>query len=48
MSASVSDEPPMMQRLYDNIWLLAVSAIVFFAVIYLGWGLMDILSVPAR
>lgn len=38
----------MMQRLYNRIWLLAAAAIVFFAVVYLGWGLLDILSVPAR
>lgn len=38
----------MMQRLYNRIWLLAALAIVFFAVVYVGWGVADILSVPAR
>ena len=48
MSASSPEEIPMMQRLYNRIWLLAAAAMVFFLVVYVGWGLMDILSVPAR
>lgn len=48
MSASPPEEIPMMQRLYNRIWLLAAAAMVFFLVVYVGWGLMDILSVPAR
>lgn len=38
----------MMQRLYDRIWLLALLGLVFFFVVYVGWGMLDILSVPAR
>ena len=48
MSASPPEEIPMMQRLYNRIWLLAAAAMLFFLVVYVGWGLMDILSVPAR
>lgn len=49
MTAAETDEPiPFMQRLYDNIWLLAIIALVFFAVSYVGWGLVDIYSVPTR
>jgi len=48
MSAPPSEEIPVMQRLYNRIWLLAAAAFVFFAVVYVGWGLVDILSVPAR
>jgi len=47
MSAGSTDVP-LMQQLYNRIWLLALAAIVFFAVVYVGWGLLDILSVPAR
>lgn len=39
---------PTMQRLYNRIWLLAAAAIVFFLVAYVGWGLLDILSLPVR
>lgn len=48
MSTSPPEEVPMMQRLFDRIWLLAAAAIVFFAVVYVGWGLVDIISVPPR
>ena len=48
MSDQHTEEIPMMQRLYNRIWLLAAAGIIFFFVVYLGWGLIDILSVPAR
>jgi len=47
MSTPTSDAP-FMQRLYDRIWLLAAAAIVFFAVAYVGWGALDVLTLPAR
>lgn len=47
MTAAQSDEQiPFMQRLYNRIWLLAIVALVFFALSYVVWGLMDIYSVP--
>lgn len=36
----------MMQRLYDRIWLLALAALLFWALSYVVWGLLDIFSVP--
>ena len=47
-NSATPEEIPMMQRLYNRIWLLAALALAFFAVVYVGWGLIDILSVPAR
>lgn len=35
-----------MQRLYNRIWLLAAAALAFFAVAYVGWGAIDLLSLP--
>lgn len=43
-----SGDVPLMQQLYNRIWLLAIAAMVFFIVVYVGWGLIDIISVPAR
>ncbi|WP_195892481.1 hypothetical protein [Halopiger goleimassiliensis] len=40
------DEIPFMQRLYDRIWLLAAASLLFFAVSYVGWGLIDLLTLP--
>ena len=48
MSAPTTEDVPVMQRLYNRIWLLAIAAMVFFLVVYVGWGLVDILSVPSR
>ena len=39
-------ETPLPQRVYDSIWLLALAALVFWALSYVVWGLLDILSVP--
>lgn len=41
-------DTPTLQRLYDSIWLLAIAALIFFAISYVGWGMIDILSAPAR
>jgi hypothetical protein len=43
-----TDSMPFMQRLYNRIWLLAAAAMLFFLLSYVGWGLLDILSIPAR
>jgi len=47
-ATSDGGEIPAMQRLYNRIWLLAAAAIVFFLVAYVGWGLLDLLSLPVR
>ncbi|MCK6370739.1 MAG: hypothetical protein L6Q83_05295 [Gammaproteobacteria bacterium] len=41
------DEPiPFMQRLMDNHFLLLFLGVASPAVVYLIWGIMDIISVP--
>ena len=40
-------EIPLGQRLYDNWLLLMVAGIVIMAVIYTGWGLWEISTLPA-
>lgn len=44
---SASDEIPLMQRLYNRIWLLAILATIFFFVTYLGWAMIDLAAVPS-
>lgn len=41
-----SESAPVMQRLYDRIWLLAAAALAFFALSYVAWGWIDVFSVP--
>ena len=39
---------PMMQKLLDNPFLLLFIGVASPAVLYLGWGLMEIVTIPAR
>ncbi|HMN07198.1 MAG TPA: hypothetical protein PKC83_00300 [Gemmatimonadaceae bacterium] len=39
--------PPLMQRLFDNVFLLLGLGIVVMFVVYTGWGMWEILSMPA-
>ena len=37
---------PLGQRLYDNWLLLMIAGIVIMVVIYTGWGLFEIATMP--
>ena len=39
--------PPLFQRLYDNVFLLLALGIVVMLVVYTGWGMWEILTMPA-
>jgi hypothetical protein len=47
MASTNQDEGPLLQRVYDRIWLLAIAALLFWALTYVVWGLLDIFSIPA-
>jgi hypothetical protein len=40
------DEIPLGQRLYDNWILLMIAGLLIMGVIYTGWGLWEITSMP--
>jgi hypothetical protein len=42
----VPEPVPLGQRLFDNIFLLLVVGIGVMAVLYTGWGLWEILTLP--
>ncbi|MEH6569576.1 MAG: hypothetical protein V7709_10895 [Halioglobus sp.] len=43
------NEPvPMMQKLLDNPFLLLFLGVASPAVLYLGWGIMEIVTIPMR
>lgn len=42
-----SEPIPLMQRLFDNIWLLLILGVVIMFVVYTGWGMWEILTMPA-
>jgi hypothetical protein len=39
---------PMMQKLLDNPFLLLFIGVATPAVLYLGWGIMEIVMIPTR
>lgn len=45
-SGSAGEKPPWPQQLYDSVWLIAGAAVVFWALSYVLWGLIDILTLP--
>ncbi len=43
----VPDEPvPLGQRLFDNMFLLLGAGLLVMLVVYTGWGLWEIASLP--
>lgn len=46
-SAPSDGDIPWQQRLFDNIWLLAAAAMLYFFLSYALWGLIDLARVPA-
>ena len=43
-----SEQVPMMQKLLDNPFLLLFLGVASPAVIYLAWGIMEIVTIPMR
>ena len=41
------DSPvPLGQRLFDNVFLLLFAGIAIMAILYTGWGLLEIMTLP--
>ena len=42
-----SDEPvPVLQEIYDNIWLLFLVSAVIVLVSYIIWAMIDLVNIP--
>lgn len=46
MATPSNSDTPLLQRVYDSIWLLALAALLFWGLTYVVWGLLDIFSTP--
>lgn len=46
-SGDIPEATPFMQRMFDNVFLLLVLGIVIMLVVYTGWGMWEILTMPA-
>ena len=40
------ETPPLMQRLFDNVFLLLFLGMAIMLVVYTGWGLWEIATMP--
>lgn len=45
-TAPPDEQPPLLQRLFDNMFLLLVLGIVIMLIVYTGWGMWEILTMP--
>jgi hypothetical protein len=42
----VAERVPLGQRLFDNVYLLLALGVLVMLVVFTGWGLWEILSMP--
>jgi hypothetical protein len=42
----IPEAVPLGQRLFDNVFLLLAAGIVIMLVLYTGWGMWEIYSLP--
>ena len=45
-SKDAAETPPLGQRLFDNMYLLLALGLLVMFVIFTGWGMWEILSMP--
>jgi hypothetical protein len=41
-----NESPPFLQRAFDNVFLLLVLGVILMFIVYTGWGMWEILSMP--
>ena len=46
IAAPPDERPPLLQRLFDNVFLLLVLGIVIMLIVYTGWGMWELLTMP--
>ena len=46
VSQPPDERPPLMQRLFDNVFLLLALGIVIMLLVYTGWGMWELLTMP--
>ena len=47
LAAQYTEPIPLGQRLYDNVFLLLAVGLVVMFVLFTGWGMWEILTMPA-
>lgn len=41
-----AEPPPLGQRLYDNVFLLLALGLAIMLLVYTGWGIWELLTMP--
>jgi hypothetical protein len=41
-----AEPPPLGQRLFDNMYLLLVLGVAVMLVVFTGWGIWEVVSMP--
>jgi hypothetical protein len=45
-TAPPDEHPPLLQRLFDNVFLLLGLGVVIMLVVYTGWGMWELMTMP--
>lgn len=45
-TGQAGEKIPLGERLYDNVFLLLLAGVLIMLVIYTGWGIWEVLTVP--
>lgn len=45
-TSQAEEKIPLGERLYDNVFLLLLAGVLIMLVIYTGWGIWEVLTVP--
>jgi hypothetical protein len=40
------ESPPLLQRLFDNVFLLLAVGMIVMFIVYTGWGVWEIITMP--
>ena len=46
LTAPPDERPPLLQRLFDNVFLLLGLGVVIMLLVYTGWGMWEIMTMP--
>jgi len=46
VSPPPDEQPPLLQRLFDNVFLLLALGVVIMLLVYTGWGMWELLTMP--
>ena len=46
ISPPPDERPPLFQRLFDNVFLLLALGIVIMLIVYTGWGMWELMTMP--